>query len=232
MRVFPIRRPPHLGPFAVLLCTLLATLVGAPFLEERLFGLSRFRLFATAILFAGVYAVSRRRPSLAAGLATGLPALLVEGWVHVRPAPHLVVASFALSFLFLLSVGTAIFYAILDEERVSLDTILGGVCVYLLLGVAWTLVYSILEYLAPGTFLVDGQPLATPTRPDEFRREELMYFSFVTLTTVGYGDVLARSQPARALAAAEAVTGSLYLAVFIARLVGLHMVHQRRDLDL
>jgi hypothetical protein len=59
-----------------------------------------------------------------------------------------------------------------------------------------------------------------------------MYFSFVTLTTVGYGDVLAKTSPARALAAAEAVTGSLYLAVFVARLVGLHMVHQRRDLDL
>jgi hypothetical protein len=232
MRAFLIRRPQHLGPFAALLSTLLATLLVAPFLGASLFGVSRFRLFSVALLLAGGYAVSRRRSFLVAGLAVGLPAILVEGWLHLRPGPELVVASFALSFVFLAFVGIAILYAILDEERVSLDTILGGICVYLLLGVAWTLAYSILEFLAPGSFAVDGQPLPALARADEFRREELIYFSFVTLTTVGYGDVLARSHPARALAAAEAVTGSLFIAVFIARLVGLHLVHQRKDLDL
>jgi hypothetical protein len=231
MRAFPIRRP-QVGPFAALLSTLLATLLVAPFLGESLFGVSRFRLFAGAILLAGVYAVSRRGPALGGVLAVGLPALVVEVWLHLRPAPPLLVASFALSILFVLFLGAAILYAILDEERVSLDTILGGVCVYLLLGVGWTLAYSILEYLAPGSFLVDGRALPALARSDEFRHEELIYFSFVTLTTVGYGDVLAKTNPARALAAAEAVTGSLYLAVFIARLVGLHMVHQRKELDL
>ena len=128
--------------------------------------------------------------------------------------------------------ATVLLYAILDEERIHLDTILGGICVYLLLGVIWSLVYSILEHLQPGSFLVDGQPLPALLHDDDFRHEELIYYSFVTLTTVGYGDVLAKTNPARAVAAAEAVTGSLYIAVFIARLVGLHMVHQRRDLDL
>jgi hypothetical protein len=125
-----------------------------------------------------------------------------------------------------------ILYTILDEERVTLDTVFGGICVYLMIGLIWVLAYSIVEYLQPGSFRVDGGPLTRPLDPGEFRHAELMYFSFVTLTTVGYGDILAKSTPARALAAAEAVVGSLYLAVFIARLVGLHMFHQRRDLDL
>jgi hypothetical protein len=227
-----MRQRAHLGPFAALLATLLATLLLAPFLEAEIAGISRFRIFSAAILLAGLYAVARRPRVVVAGLAIAVPALVLEGWLHVQPFPRLVVASFALSTTFVLFVASTILYAILDEERVTLDTILGGICVYLLLGVAWTFAYSILEHLAPGSFQVDGQPLAPIAHLGEFRHEELIYFSFVTLTTVGYGDVLARTHPARALAAAEAVTGSLFIAVFIARLVGLHMVHQRRDLDL
>jgi hypothetical protein len=229
-----MRQQAHLGPFAVLLATLLATLLLAPFLDAEIAGVSRLRLFTAAILLAGLYAVGRRPRVLAAGLVLAVPTLGLEGWIDLYPSDsaRLVVASFALSTAFVLLVAGAILYTILDAERVTLDTILGGICVYLLLGVAWTFAYSILEHLAPGSFQVDGQPLPALARADEFRHEELIYFSFVTLTTVGYGDVLAKTHPARALAAAESVTGALYIAVFIARLVGLHMVHQRRDLDL
>ena len=234
MRALPLPRRTDVGPFAVLLVTLVATLLLDPFIaEESLLGIPRFRLFAAALLFSGIYAVSRRtRPVFALGLAIALPSLAIEVWLQLHPVRSLVFVSFALTTAFLVFVSSALLYAILEQERVTLDTIFGGICVYLLLGVAWSLAYSILEYLHPGSFLADGLPLPAPRRPDEFRQEDLIYFSFVTLTTVGYGDVLARSHPARALAAAEAVTGSLYLAVFIARLVGLHMVHQRRELDL
>jgi len=234
MSALPLPRRTELGPFAVLLATLVTTLLLAPFIEEQsLFGFSRSRLLATALLLSGIYAMSRRRRGVfALGLAIALAALAVEAWLHLHPSRTLVIANFGLTIAFLGFLSSALLYAILEQERITLDTILGGICVYLLLGVAWSLTYSILEYLHPGSFLADGLPLPGTRRPDEFRQEELIYFSFVTLTTVGYGDVLARSHPARALAAAEAVTGSLYIAVFIARLVGLHMVHQRRELDL
>jgi hypothetical protein len=235
MRPIPFPRRTDVGPFAVLLVTLVVTMLVAPlFAREYLFGISRFRIFATAVLCAGIYALSRRRRAVfLAGLAIALPALAAEAWLHLHPTREVVVLNFALTLAFLVFLGAALLHAILDQERVTLDTIFGGICVYLLLGVAWSLTYCVLEHLAPGSFTLDGGPLPPTGSSDEFRREELIYFSFVTLTTVGYGDVLARGHPARALAAAEAVTGSLYLAIFIARLVGLHMVHaQRRDLDL
>ena len=201
------------------------------FIEGSLFGVSLLRLFAMATLLAGVYAVSRRRRVFWPGVAIALAALATEGSVHTAPTRALVVANFLLSILFLAFLGSVILYTILDAANVTLDTILGGICVYLLLGVAWSVGYSFLEYLHPGSFWIDGGRLPSASRPDEFRLEELTYYSFVTLTTVGYGDVLAKTQPARALAAAEAVTGSLYLAIFIARLVGLHMAHAKRTLD-
>jgi len=232
MRSLSIRRPENLGPFATLLATLVTTLFVPPFIQGTVFGISRFRLFTIAILLAGVYAVSRRRRVFWLGVAMALAALGIEGGVHARPSPALVLINFALSMSFFLFLGSVILYAILDEANVTLDTILGGICVYLLLGIGWSVAYSFLEYLQPGSFLIGGQHLASGLRADEFRLEDLIYFSFVTLTTVGFGDILPATHPARALAAAEAVVGSLYLAVFVARLVGLHMVHQSRSLDL
>jgi ion channel len=232
MRPLSIRRPENLGPFATLLATLVATLFVPPFIEGSVFGISRFRLFTVAILLAGVYAVSRRRRVFWIGAAMALAALGIEAGVHAHPGPALVVANFALSMVFFFFLGSVILYAILDEANVTLDTILGGICVYLLLGIAWSVAYSFLEYVQPGSFLIGGEHLpAAGLRADDFRLEDLIYFSFVTLTTVGFGDILPATNPARALAAAEAVVGSLYLAVFVARLVGLHMVHQGRSPD-
>jgi voltage-gated potassium channel len=232
MRSLSIRRPGDLGPFATLLATLVAALFIPPFFEGEAFGVSRFRLIAIAILLAGVYAVSRRRRAFWIGVGIAFATLASEGSLHASPTPALIAANFALSMLFFGFLALVILYSILAEARITLDTILGGICVYLLLGVLWSVAYSFLEYLEPGSFWVSGAPLSVGSAADEFRLEELIYFSFVTLTTVGYGDILARTNPARALAAAEAVTGSLYVAVFIARLVGLHMVHERRQLDL
>ena len=228
----PIRRNGNLGPFATLFATLVATLLVPPFIEGTVLDISRFRLFTGAILLAGVYAVSRRPGNFWIAVGIAAAALGVEGALHARPAPALVVANFALSLTFLVLLAGIVLYAILDELRVTLDTILGGICVYLLLGIAWSVAYSFLEYVEPGSFSIDGGRLPASLRDDEFRLEELLYFSFVTLTTVGYGDVLPRTSPARALASSEAVTGALYLAVFIARLVGLHMSHQVRNSDL
>jgi hypothetical protein len=232
MRSPSIRRSENVGPFATLLATLVVTLFVPPFVEGTVFGVAHFRLLMIAILLAGVYAVSRRRRTFWIGAGIAFTAIAIEGSVYARATPALTAANFALSMLFFGYLASVILYSILDEAQVTLDTILGGVCIYLLLGVLWSVAYSFLEYLEPGSYWLAGAPLPAALQADEFRLEELIYFSFVTLTTVGYGDIVAKTNPARALAAAEAVTGSLFLAVFIARLVGLHMVHEKRNLDL
>ena len=89
----------------------------------------------------------------------------------------------------------------------------GAVAAYLLLGLAWALAYELVGLLAAGAFSGTGR--SGPERPD------LVYFSFVTLTTVGYGDVTPVHPVARSLAVAEALTGQLYPAILLARLVSL-----------
>jgi hypothetical protein len=104
-------------------------------------------------------------------------------------------------------------------EEVTLDTIAGAACVYLLLGLMWASGYILLEHQRPGSFVI----------PDEWRLPgnqlgpALVYFSYVTLTTVGYGDIRAAGPAAGGLAIAEAIVGQLFLAITIARLVGQHL---------
>ena len=94
-------------------------------------------------------------------------------------------------------------------SRVTADTIVGGICVYLLIGLLWALMYILLNNLKSGVIAFDGDP-------------SLFYFSFTTLTTLGYGDIVPKGRYVMMLANFEAISGQVFLAVFIARLVGLH----------
>ncbi|HXV18926.1 MAG TPA: potassium channel family protein [Candidatus Omnitrophota bacterium] len=102
---------------------------------------------------------------------------------------------------------------IAKEKTVSFDTVIGGVSVYFLLGVLWTFFYLLVLAYDPSAILImENQELAS----------NMLYFSFSTLTTLGFGDILPKSGLAKSLAILETVTGQLYLAIYVARLVGLH----------
>ena len=101
---------------------------------------------------------------------------------------------------------------------VTSDRIFGALSVYLLIGVIWGTGYALLEIIRPDSFVVDA--VHNPDSILDFK--EFVYFSFVTLTTVGYGEITPVGPQARSLAILEAIGGQFYLAVLIARLVSLY----------
>lgn len=107
---------------------------------------------------------------------------------------------------------------ILGHEEVVSDTLFGAACVYLLLGLVWMVAYTLLERVHPGSFHFNSVDAASGV-PAVF---DFLYYSFVTLTTLGYGDVTPLTPRARSLAVLEAIVGVLFVAVLIARLVGLY----------
>lgn len=113
-------------------------------------------------------------------------------------------------------------------KQASGDAILGAVCGYLLLGIIWSLLYSAVEAVSPGAFHMPagGAESAMTARPDS---SALGYYSFITLATVGYGDVTPATPLARTLAWMEAVTGQLYLAILVAGLVGFKVTQAMKD---
>jgi hypothetical protein len=125
-------------------------------------------------------------------------------------------ASIVLAFLWLAYASGLIVTALFRMEKVNTNTILGAIVAYILTAVAFAMAFLLIELLQPSSFT--GLPTGGVQRELE---HALLYFSFVSITTMGYGGILPVSALARSTASIEGVFGTLYLAVMIARLVGL-----------
>ncbi len=118
--------------------------------------------------------------------------------------------------VYLLYMGMALLFLlkkIFSEKSVTGDTVQGGISAYVLMGLLWQVIYNLLWLLNPHSFSVNVQGGDPPN---------FFYFSFTTMTTLGYGDILPVSYAAKTAAMLQAMVGQVYLAVFVARLVGLH----------
>jgi hypothetical protein len=111
----------------------------------------------------------------------------------------------------------SVFRYVLESRRITTDQIYAGVSVYLMLGFAFGAVFYLINLLTPGAFVINSPAL------EQSGNLDLMYFSFITLATVGFGDVTPVAPFARSLTQLEAILGSLYMAVFMARLVSLRV---------
>src|SRR5262249_49800773 len=125
-----------------------------------------------------------------------------------------------------------------ESRQVTVNIVCASLCIYLLLGLVWALAYSVDDVLDPSAFTCTvraGNP--GPRLRLGRGGTELLYFSVSTLTTLGYGDIVPTSPICRMLASVEGLTGQLYLAVLVARLVGMHVAYsmaqeQARDREL
>lgn len=203
------------GRFSVMLCTIILALALRPFLEGHFRMAFLTDIFFSIVLMSGIYTASNRKSTLGVSLLIGVPALALEWATYFSGAPFLQRLSnvlFALFFCFVLVVTLSY---VLRQKRVTLDVIMGAASVYFLVGISWAFVFLFLEESYPGSF-----SLAAGRLKDI---DHFLYFSLITLTTTGYGDITPVSAPARSLAVLEAATGQLYMAVTIARLVGVHI---------
>jgi hypothetical protein len=112
-----------------------------------------------------------------------------------------------------------------STKHVTMDVIYAAITIYFLIGVFWGFIYMLLEYFYPGSFKLPQSTAEGALYPE--LGQDMIYYSFVTLTTVGFGDIHALSQPAKSFSALEAMMGPLYLAVLVARLVGMHISQEK-----
>jgi len=200
----------------LLFMSMTSLLVVLPFVGEA----SGARIVANvvhlSILVASVIAVGRSvRSALAATLvAGGVLASHVAG-LHWGDASALA-WSWAAGAVFYVGTVFCLLRYIFGKEGITADKLYGAAAAYLMLGYMWAYLYAIVQHIYPGSFSYAGSPDATLTIPD------LVYFSFTTLTTAGFGDIVPRSPPARALANLEQICGLLFVAVLIARLVSVY----------
>ena len=204
------------GRHTLLLLCLLATMIGLPLLEHLPAGrilLSIWFLLTSGVLLVSLSGTGRQHRILV--VAGGIFSILLlaniviqaMGWSSVG----IQMIALPYGLLFLSWVTGFILFSILKAERVTADLVFGAVAAYLLLGICWGGLYSFIEMISPGSFSF-GEGARDVS--------SLFYYSFVTLTTLGYGDILPLSKIARTAAYLEAVTGVMFTAILIAGLVG------------
>jgi hypothetical protein len=183
---------------------------------------AEFALIATLFFLAIVLtlrAIELKRSIYILCAAMGGVGLVVGFFAFFSPLKDLKQALIALSLsiyaLFMIISIILMIQKMFSTTKVTGDVIRGGISVYFLLGFLWTLFYVIIYHFDPNAFFISH-----PWH-DSF----LFYFSFSTLTTLGYGDISPANKAAMVLANLEAIVGQLYLAIFVARLVGLHVMH-------
>lgn len=206
-------------------------MLATPFLDMfvpgRILERTLMAVLYVAMLLSAVWAVCRTRgPVIIAGLLAA-PAIVLQVLHVVLVNRGIDIAMQLFAIAFVAYVIVAIFRILFSDQPVTYNTIAASLCGYLLLGFLWSAVYQVLEITEPGSFSLPGAEDPTAESPADFSRYAL-YYSLVTMTTLGYGDIAPRTPPARAFAAVQAVMGQIYLAVLVARLVGLHIVHARQ----
>jgi Ion channel len=207
------------------LSILLGFLVVAVFLLPLLRDVGPLRrvvrdVIISLLLISGAGAVYERRPTFLVISVVATAALLVR-WVSWLTPSDVLEQWRAVSLLTSLGLLSLVVLAqVFRKGPVTLHRIQGAIAVYLLLGLTWGFAYELLALRQPGAFAGPGVEVAAS--------ETWQYYSFVTLTTVGYGDVTPIHAGARSLAMLEALTGQLYPAILLARLVSLEVESRRQ----
>ncbi len=170
------------------------------------------------VLAAGVWTVWNRRAHAVIFAATVGIAEVLRSVYWMAPTTGLAPWAALSSLVAIGLLMSLVLTRLMAPGLITFDRIQGAVAVYLLIGFMWAQVYSFLQILVPGAF-----KLPSGIAGESARSWTFLYFSFITLTTVGYGDILPVHPVARSLAMVEALMGQLYPAITIAGLVALHI---------
>jgi hypothetical protein len=205
--------------FFILAISLLALILITPLVQEFVGIHIVWNIFLTGILLSGVHAVSGKRRSVYIASLLALP-MLVSVWsAYVVENNYLVIVGTLCGVLFFAYMIVNILFFIFRQDKVTRDLISGAVVVYLLMAIMWTFIYRVVDTVHPGSFTVSAT--------DIHERLRFTYFSLVTITTLGYGDIVPTTSLASSLATLEAVVGQLYLVTTVAWLVGVRVTQSR-----
>jgi hypothetical protein len=181
---------------------------------------TKFPLASMVLLLAIIPALGVSLPSrtFLPITAIGLTAFIVEILTRYQLldiTDKVLLFVLALYAIFLLLAVIILVKKILSLKTVTSDTIKGGISIYFLIGLLWSIFYMIMAGVNPDAFANILN-----------RRVDFFYYSFTTLTTLGYGDIIPKSSYAKLLSTMEAFVGQVYLAIFVAQLVGLRIAQR------
>jgi voltage-gated potassium channel len=217
-----------LGRHSAMLVSLVVLLCALPLGQAFVGESTRFSLLLALVLIAAVVVNSQQRSIFVIALMIGFGSVIGIGYAAYFDSHLVRIVSETLGLTLLGFTTLVMFNSLIQTDRVSQDAVVGGICVFLLIGLCFALVFILMTDLNPGALELGNEAIVRSNADSSAHATLLLYFSFVTLTTLGYGDVSPVGDMARMFAVAEALIGQLYLVVFLARLVALYVLRDRR----
>lgn len=203
-----------------LTAALLSLLVIEPSFEENPFGLLSLIMLTNCIVLAGLYAVSWNKRRVAVGLLLALPSVITTWSFFFRQSFAIDMAQSLSLILFYVYTFITILQRLFRSKRVGIEELFGALNVYILIGLSWGLLYSVLEGFLPGAFAFGD----LPSTPSTF-----IYYSFSTLGTLGIGDVHPVRPIARSLSIVEMLVGLFFVTVSFGKLVAIFRFEMASD---
>lgn len=187
-----------------------------------------WKTFFTITLLTAIFNCKHHRKVKIAAIAFAIPTFLFS-WLElffISELCFILNVLFTVAFLWICT--TSILYDVVLNARVTVETLRGVVCAYFMIAFLFAYAYYLIEYLLPGSFQLLFRDVSFVT----FSRNlsQMMYFSFVTLLTIGYGDITPLGDISQTLVVIEGIIGQFYIAILVARIVSVYSLYSDKKL--
>ncbi len=217
-----------LSKFFYLLISLVLLLIIYPVFEGDQSRLELFFLLIVIIQIAAIYAISYSRTDFIIGTVLGVLWLISSLAFWFFPMKIDFILSIVFGVLFLIFTTVIILYHVLQGQKVTVDTLFGSICVFILIGIIWSGIFFLINTLSPGSFLVSE---AYNYEDSTIKWSTLLFYSYSTYTPMSNSAIYPATSYAESAASLEAIFGHLYVVMLVARLVGLYIINFRSEGD-
>lgn len=211
-------------PSLMLLLALGGTIVVYPFLETSDVGRASLSTINVAVMILALRVIGHTPTLRRVGLLLALPPILLHAYyVLSGGAAYGLATTIALAVYYSFAIGALLAYVLRDDIATT-DELFATICMYVLIAMLWACLYWIVKFFQPNAFFINPQNNADA----RVTWWDLLYFSFTTLTSVGYGEITPASSHARSLVMLEQIVGVMYVALLVARVTSMSIRRDRR----
>ena len=215
--------------FAILFTLLFCVLLIPPYFENSVWILEFWRVLFTLVLLWALYSIAGTRRVIILAVVILIPTIGSTWLAEPGKEKYLAYLDNLTNILYFGLICTFLAKYILSTRRVTLEIIFASMCLYIILAILWAAIYTNLELYYGAAFSFNGQGAAEAGIGHDNLYRNMIYYSFVTLSTLGYGDILPIHPVALNWAGLEAMIGQFYIAIVMARLVSMHTVQHGKD---
>ncbi len=187
-----------------------------------------WKLLIASTILASIFNCHHKRVIKWTASVLAIPTVVLSWMNLIHPSESIFVANAACTVIFMTLCAASILYDVVLRAHVTLETLRGVICAYFLVAFVFAYLYFLVEYIIPGSFQFTAKEV--PIYAYSYYISEMLYFSFVTLLTIGFGDIVAVKDVGQTFTVLEGIIGQFYVAILVARLVSVYSFYSDKRL--